>query len=514
MMQLQKPHPTVQLHQICKRFENVEANKSINLELRAGEIQALLGENGAGKTTLMNILSGWHQADSGEIIIRGRVANIHSPSDAIQLGIGMVHQHFRLVEEMTVAENIFLGWRKTPWLTTKKSLSRHVKKAAEELDYSIDANAKVWQLSVGEQQRVEIIRLLIRGAEILILDEPTAVLTSQESTALFRALRKLASSGRSIVFISHKLDEVLEISDRITVLRNGEVVGTSITSECDSRVLASMMVGQDVNLHNYKKEGSAGSVLLEINDLQAMGDRGLLTLKGLSLSVHEREILGIAGVAGNGQRELAEVLMGIRPKLDGTIVIGGNAQWTMEPRRLAEAGIGNIPEDRAGSGLFSSLSIMHNAILRSYYRPPIRRGNKIDGKKAIEFTNRLIQRGNIKAGSIQSPVSELSGGNQQKLVAHREIENASRILIAMHPTRGLDFVAADDIRKELINHRNQDRAVLLISEDMDEIFELSDRIAVIFEGRILSVMDQKTASRTDIGLLMGGVKSETRMNPA
>ena len=514
MMQFQKSPPTVQMHQICKRFENVEANKRIDLDLRAGEIHALLGENGAGKSTLMNILAGWHQADSGEIIIRGRLADIYSPSDAIQLGIGMVHQHFRLVEEMTVAENIFLGWRKTPWLTTKTSLSRPVKGVAEELDYSIDANAKIWQLCVGEQQRVEIMRLLIRGAEILILDEPTAVLTPQESTALFRALQKLASTGKSIVFISHKLDEVLEISDRVTVLRNGEVVGTSITSECDFRILASLMVGQEVNLRNYKKEGSAGSVLLEINDLQAMGDRGLLALKGLSLSVHEREILGIAGVAGNGQSELAEVLTGIRPKLGGSIAINGNTQKTMEPRQLAEAGIGNIPEDRVGIGLFSSLSITHNAILRSYHRPPIKKGTKIDWKKAIEFTNRLIQRGNIKAGSIQSPVSELSGGNQQKLVAHREIENASRVLIAMHPTRGLDFVAADDIRRELVHYRNQDRAILLISEDLDEIFELSDRIAVIFDGRILSVIDQKTASRTDIGLLMGGVKTERRINPA
>jgi simple sugar transport system ATP-binding protein len=338
----------------------------------------------------------------------------------------------------------------------------------------------------------------------LILDEPTAALTPQETAGLFKAMRKLSSSGRTIVFISHKLDEVIQISDRVTVLRNGANVGTRLASECEPRLLATMMVGQDVDLRNYAKEGAAGRVVLELVGISALGDRGRLALKGLSLVIREREILGIAGVAGNGQKELAEVLTGLRAVQGGKIALDGEEQCEFSPRRLAEAGIGHIPEDRIGRGLFGGLPVTHSAILRTFYRPPIRKGIWLSKEDSAVFAAGLLERGGIREGALGVRVRDLSGGNQQKLLVRREIETASRLLIAMHPTRGLDVVASDDVRRELVEHRNKGQAVLLISEDLDEVLELSDRVAVMFDGRIVGVHDGKNARREDIGLQMGG----------
>lgn len=501
--------PLVTMHNIWKRFPGVVANKGIDLDFRAGEVHALLGENGAGKTTLMNILAGIYQADAGEIRINGREAGIRTPSQAIEHGVGMVHQHFRLVDNLTVAENIHLGWEATPWHVSPRTLAARTEKIAAELGFGLDPEAKIWQISVGEQQRVEIFRALARGARILILDEPTAVLTPKEAVELFDAIRTMTSQGRTVVFISHKLNEVLEISDRVTVLRGGLKVETRPTSECDHQLLAQLMVGKEVIFHSYNKIGKPKSAILEMDNINALNDRGLAALIDINLSVKQGEILGIAGVSGNGQRELAQVLTGLRPVQSGSILIDGKDQTGTSPRILAAAGVGHIPEDRLDMGLVASLSVMHSAILRRFREPPIRKGMRLMGDAATGFTKRIIKQFDVRPANTQAILRTLSGGNQQKLLAGREIEIASRLLVVVHPTRGLDVAATQDVREALVEHRNKGNAVLLISADLDEIMLLSDRIAVMYEGRILDLFDAKDADREVIGLLMGGKMAET-----
>ena len=494
----------VAMHDIWKRFPGVIANKGIDIEFRAGEVHALLGENGAGKTTLMNILAGIYRADEGEIRIKGQAVEIRTPVQAIDLGVGMVHQHFRLVDNMTVAENIHLGWEKSPWHVSHSSLASRIDDIASELGFGIDPEAKIWQISVGEQQRVEIFRALARGARVLILDEPTAVLTPDEAAELFGAIRVMTSLGRTVVFISHKLDEVLEISDRITVLRDGLKVETCSTSECNHQLLARLMVGKEVILHSYDKKGEARSAILELDDLNAQNDRGLSALIDINLNVMQGEILGIAGVSGNGQRELAQVLTGLRPVQSGRILVDGVDQTGTSPRRMAALGVGHIPEDRLDMGLVASLSVLHNAILRRFRKAPIRKGIRLMGDAATEFTERIIKEADVRNAHAQVRLRNLSGGNQQRLLARREIEIASRLLVAVHPTRGLDVAATEDVRKALVDHRNKGNAVLLISADLDEILLLSDRIAVMYEGRIVGLLDGRDADREEVGLLMGG----------
>jgi simple sugar transport system ATP-binding protein len=502
----------VLMRDIWKRFPGVVANKGLDLELRVGEVHALLGENGAGKTTLMNILAGIYRADEGEIWIGGEQVEIRSPVHAINLGVGMVHQHFRLVDDLTVAENVHLGWKETPWHISRNKLGSRLEAITAELKYQMDPNAQIWQLSVGEQQRVEILKVLARGARVLILDEPTAVLTPNEVRDLFRAVRAMADQGRTVVFISHKLDEVLEVSDRVSVLRGGERVALKPTSECEHRMLARLMVGEDVVFRSPEKMGEPGAPILEVKGISALNDRRLPALREVDLKVKQGEILGIAGVAGNGQRELAEVLTGLRPIEQGAILIEGEEKTGRSPLEFARAGVGHIPEDRVGKGLFLILPVTHNAILRKYREPPIRNGIRLLKEAAARFAEGLVERADVRLPHVGVPVRNLSGGNQQKLLTRREIEIASRLLVAVHPTRGLDVAATEDVRHALVEHRNNGNAVLLISEDLDEILLLSDRIAVMFDGRIVGLFDIGDAIREDIGLLMGGKALETEVS--
>lgn len=496
----------IEMCHIWKRFPGVTANQDINLELRSGEVHALLGENGAGKSTLMHILSGMYQPDAGVIRINGEEIQFRSPAQAIANGIGMVHQHFRLVDVLTAAENIHIGWSDTPFGISSQILAERTEAFCKEFGLWVDPYAKIWQLSTGEQQRVEILRVLARGARLLILDEPTSVLTPNEAEGLFRVARALATNGRCVVFITHKLEEVLAVSDRVTILRNGRVVESRLTSEYNKRRLATMLIGQEFvsRLHRIKRE--PGKSVLEVTNLQVLDDRNLLALKGINFSIQEGEILGIAGVAGNGQSELAEALCGLRPIRDGTIKIDGVDLTNQPPTRYVYSGVGHIPEDRHGMGLVTSLSVTDNAILRKYKNAPIANGIRLDNKEATKYAKRLIEDSVVKVSSLREPVRHLSGGNQQRLLAGRETQVASRLLIAVHPTQGLDIGATEEVRNVLMNHRNDGSALLLISEDLDEILIMSDRVAVMYEGQIVGEFDATEVNRTEVGLLMGGAK--------
>ena len=499
--------PLVEMRGIWKRFPSVIANRDVNLEIMPGEVHALLGENGAGKTTLMNILSGLYQADLGEIWINGQKVNIRSPKEAMKLGIGMVHQHFRLVDNLTIAESIHLGWAETPRIVSQEKMAARVKELARLMDFDCDPNLTIRELTIGEQQRVEILKTLSCGARILILDEPTAVLTPSEAEDLFRTLRSMATEGKSIIFISHKLDEVLSVSDRITTLRHGKNIGTLPIDICTARALARLMVGEHVIADEYEKKGFPGKVILELRDVSARDERGLPALVSVNLTIREGEILGIAGVSGNGQVELAEVLTGLRNTERGRIILKGEEgeDWSdKSAAELADAGIGYIPEDRLSMGLLPSLPVFHSAILREYRKDPIRKGIRLMKGPAAGLAVHLVQAGDVRVPNIGVLVRKLSGGNQQKLITQREIKIAKHALIAMQPTRGLDVAATEDVRRKLIQHRNDGVAILLISEDLDEIFQLADRIAVMYEGELSGPFDKSAVSRDEIGLLMGG----------
>lgn len=500
----------VSMEGICKHFPGVLANDNVDFHLRAGEVHSLLGENGAGKTTLMKILAGLYKMDKGVIRIDDQKVDINTPYDAFKHGIGMVHQHFRLVDTLTVAENIHLGWEDTPVNINNKLLAGRVHRIAEELGYQVDPNAYIWQLSVGEQQRVEILRVLARGARILVMDEPTAVLTPAEAEELMLAIDRFKSLGNSVVFISHKLDEVMRISDRISVLRNGKNVETLRVEECDNKKLARLMIGQNLvfNKFNFEKLSYDNEIILELKNVQARNDRSLLALNRISFRMHKGEILGIAGVSGNGQSELTEVITGLREIDSGEIYIDGKLVNRQSTAKLVKQGVGFIPQDRIGSGMFKDLSVIHNAVLRSYFYPPIKHGVWFNKKEAHHATERLIEKGDVRVAKIDAPISKLSGGNQQKVVVQREINNSKKLLIATHPTRGLDVGAANEVYNQLISHRNNGNSVLVISDDLDELLLLSDRIAVIYEGEILDIFDRNNTDREKIGLLMGGIAEE------
>ncbi len=502
----------VQMRNIWKYFPGVIANRGVDFDLRPGEVHALLGENGAGKSTLMNILAGQYRPDLGSIVIDGVEAHFRSPSDAIGSGIGMVHQHFRLVDKLTVAENIHLGWEKTPWHATVHSLAKRTEAICHELGLQkVDCKAKVWQLSTGEQQRVEIARVLARGAHILILDEPTAVLTPNEATELFRTLRTLASTGRTIVLITHKLDEVMAVADRVTVLRAGRHIATRSISECDKRLLARLMIGEETAFDTrYAHTGDTGDVVLELQGATASSDRGLPALVGLNLKLRKGEILGVAGVAGNGQRELAEVITGLRPLDKGKVLLRGENFTGQGAHQFVKAGVGHIPEDRLGRGLIPSASVTHNAILREFREPPISTGLGMNSSAATRFAAELVKAADVRVPSLGTVVHHLSGGNQQKLLSRRETRVATGVLVAVHPTRGLDVAATEAVRKATVDHRNMGAAVLLISEDLDEILLLADRVIVMYGGRILGEFLPEDADREEIGMLMGGVHEDER----
>ncbi|MDE3089398.1 MAG: ABC transporter ATP-binding protein [Chloroflexota bacterium] len=496
----------VEMRGIVKRFPGVLANDQVNFELRRGEVQALLGENGAGKSTLMNILAGLYHADSGEIRVRGQAVTFHSPADAIACGIGMVYQHFMLVPSQTVTENIILGLREPRFFLNLPAAEKHVAELSEKFGMKVDPRAKIWQLSVGEQQRVEILKMLYRGVQVLIMDEPTAVLTPIEVREFFETVRSMAQSGQSLVFISHKLDEVLAIADRITVMRDGRVTAAGVDPKSVTKSeLAHRMVGRDIAFKLDKAVCQPGAAVLDIKDLRANNDKGLPALRGVSLQVCAGEIVGIAGVAGNGQSELAHVITGLRTSTGGSVRVNGT-ELKASALTAIETGVSHVPEDRAGMGSAPNLSVFENLIMKSYRRPPLAQGLRIDTHKARDYATDLKQRFEIAAPTIDTESRLLSGGNLQRLILAREISEKPQLLVAVHPTRGLDVGATEAVHRLLLEQRAAGAALLLISEDLDEVLALSDRVAVMYEGKIAGEMPAEGADVGHIGLLMTGTK--------
>jgi simple sugar transport system ATP-binding protein len=497
---------------MTKAFPGVLANDHIDLTLNQGEILSILGENGAGKTTLMNILYGLYSPDEGDIFIRGSKVNIRNPHDAIRLGIGMVHQHFMLIPVFTVAENVMLGVESTRGggVLDRRAVSKRIDEISARFGIKVEPEIMIEDLSVGVQQRVEIIKVLYREADILIFDEPTAVLTPQEAEEFFKVVHSLVDQGKSVIFISHKLKEVLEISDRITVLRNGKVVGTTTPEKATEASLASMMVGREVILTVDKKPAKPGDVVLDVTDLRVMDDRHLVAVSGVSFQVRAGEILGVAGVQGNGQRELVEALTGLRPFVGGKVNLLGSDIAQASPRKIREAGSAHVPEDRQRDGLVLSFPIKDNLVLSTYYEPPFARGLNLNGREIEAAAAQRVKQFDIRTPSITIPASTLSGGNQQKVIVAREFSRPIKLLIAAQPTRGLDVGSIEYIHGQIVKKRDEGCAVLLVSPELDEIMSLSDRIAVMFAGRILDLLPAELATREGLGLLMAGIRSEAR----
>lgn len=504
--------PMVEMRNITKRFPGVVANRNVNLRVHAGEILALLGENGAGKSTLMSILAGLYLPDEGQVFLRGQPVNIRSPKDAFDLGIGMVYQHFMLVKPMTVAENVILGLDSERFVLDLPTVEREITALSRRYGLAVDPKAAIWQLSVGEQQRVEILKLLYRGADILILDEPTAVLTPQESEELGRTLRQMAAEGKAIIFITHKLDEVMAFADRVTVLRAGEVTATVNVADTTKEELARLMVGREVLFHVEKEPVTPGEVVLEVENLQALNDKGLPALRGVSFRIRAGEILGIAGVAGNGQHELAEVVTGLRPITGGHVRAFGRSITNCTPFQAIRAGISHVPGDRLGVGLAPNMTVSDNLIMKGYRRSPLASGPFLNFPAIADFARRMIAGFNIATPSPGTPVRMLSGGNLQKTILAREITASRGLLIAVHPTRGLDVGATEAVRRTLLAEREAGAAILLISEDLDELLAISDRIAVIYEGEIMGIVPTEGADIEAIGLMMAGASREAAIH--
>jgi simple sugar transport system ATP-binding protein len=493
---------------ITKRFPAVLANDRVDFEAAEGEVHALLGENGAGKSTLSNILTGLYRPDEGEIELYGRPVEFHAPRDALDAGISMVHQHFRLVAPFTVAENIALGDHRAEgrsFVVNQRAIERRVAALSERYGLAVHPRARIWQLSLGEQQRVEILKALYREARVLILDEPTAVLTPQEAETLFATLRAMAAEGRTVIFISHKLHEVKAVSDRVTVLRGGRSIATVATAEATRGSLAALMVGREVDVSRRReREGEAGAPALELEELWADGDLGRPAVKGISLAVRAGEIVAVAGVAGNGQRELAETVTGMRPRTGGTVRVHGRRIRGGDARAAIAAGIAHVPEDRLGTGVAPSLSIASNVALKSYRGRDLSRGPLLRLRAIRDHALQLIRRYDVKGAAPQLPARQLSGGNLQKVVLAREFSGEPRVLVVASPTRGLDVAAIETVHAYLHDAAASGVAVLLISEDLDEIRALADRVAVIYEGEIVGVLEAETAGVEEIGLLMAG----------
>jgi len=502
----------VDMRAISKVWPGVVANDHVNFSVRKGEIHALVGENGAGKTTLMNILYGLIRPTSGAIVINGRSAQIHSPRDAIGLGIGMVHQHFMLIPVMTVGENITLGYEPVTRgdIYDKVSARQQIAELTHRYGLTLDPDARTGDLPVGLQQRVEIVKTLYRGADILILDEPTAVLRPQETDELFGVLRGLAQGGKTIIFITHKLREVMAISDRITVMRRGKVVGHLVTSETNEQEIARMMVGRDVLLRVEKSAAKEGSVALKVDHLVAESDRGVPALRDVSFEVHQGEILGIAGVEGNGQSELVEVIAGTRSATSGRVLLGDRDITNLGARAIRGAGVSHIPEDRRGAGLVLNYSVADNLVLgRQRSARFTWRGIVLRLQAILSWAKRLIQAFDIRTPSPDAAARTLSGGNQQKIIIAREMSSEPRVLLAAQPTRGVDIGAIEFIHRRIVEQRDAGAAVLLVSAELDEIRSLADRIAVMYEGRIVSI-EPAGASEERLGLLMTGGGREER----
>lgn len=496
----------IEMNNISKYFPGVMANQNISFSVGRGEIHALLGENGAGKSTLMSILAGLYRPDTGIIKIDGQPVKFNSPRDALECGIGMIYQHFRLVDNFTVAQNIILGTAPEHIHLSPARAEKAVAEMAGRYGFDINPSLRVNQLSIGERQRVEILKMLYRGCNILIMDEPTTVLTPQEVKDLFGVLRRMAEQGKTIIVITHKLNEVMEIADRVTVLRKGQVVGGDSIKNVDENILTRMMVEHEVVYQRLERGGSTGQTVLKLSHLQVLGDQGYMAVRDVNLTVNAGEIVGIAGVAGNGQRELVEAIAGLRNPSGGTILLEGEDITRLNVRQRLNRGINMVPEDRIGMGLVLNLNIMDNSILRSYYTGEFISRGLLDYKKIGRYTEGLIKDFNIFAPDIKHPVNFLSGGNLQKLLLGREISQKPRLLVASYPVRGLDIAASEAVYKLLLEERDKGTAILLVLEDLDDIFRLADRVAVMYDGRINGVMPVEEADTDKIGALMLGAQ--------
>ena len=505
-------HPRIdhmEMRGIVKRFPGVLANDQVDFDVRSGEVHALLGENGAGKSTLMKQLYGLYRPDEGQICFDGTTEEIHSPADAIALGVGMIHQHFMLVNTLTVAQNVALGLPSSRgMLTDLERVSARIEELATLYGLEVDPDAYVWQLSVGQQQRVEIIKALYRGAALLILDEPTAVLTPQEVGDFFVTLKQMSEDGHALIFISHKLDEVMAFTHRVTVLRDGRNVGTVRTVDTSKRELAEMMVGRQLDFNPSRPAVEIGQPRLVIKDLEALNNRERPALRSVSLEVHAGEVLGLAGVSGNGQPELAQVIAGLRPATAGQVLLDGKEITNHSPKEIITMGLAYIPEERNRDGMIKEFTVAENLIMRDTDQEPFSKRGFLNFKAITNQANQMVKRFVIKTPSIETPMKSLSGGNAQKVILARELSRQPSVLLAAQPTRGVDIGATEYIRQLIIEQRAQGTATLLISEDLDEILALSDRIAVIFNGQIMGVLASDQATTEKLGLMMAGESSE------
>ncbi len=494
------------LRNIYKEFPGIIANNKISIDFRCKEVHALLGENGAGKTTLMNIIYGIYKADSGDIIIDGKKVDIKNPKDAIQNGIGMVHQHFMLVQNHTVSENICLGLHKAPNINPGKKFAKEIQNISEKYGLKVNPDYKIWQLSAGEQQRVEIIKALIRGAEFLILDEPTSVLTPQEVEGLFKTISMLIKNGIGVIFISHKLDEVFAISDKITVLREGRVIDSLKPSETDKVSLAKLMVGREISFNYIKNKVINEKDALTVDNLWVKGDKGVYSIKNVSFKLLQGEILGVAGVSGNGQKELVEVLTGLRKSEKGDIKVFGNSIIKKSAKEIANLKVAHIPEERLRFGSVPNFPVYENLLLKDDIRSRFLKKGLIQYSQVKKLTKELVKQYNVSASSIEYPIKQLSGGNIQKFICARELESEPKIIIAAHPTYGLDIAATDFIRKLLLKKKDQGCSILLVSEDLEEILSISDRVIVMFSGEISGNFIPEKIKLEEIGMMMAGLK--------
>ena len=497
----------IEMRNITKRFGDVVANEDVNLALYPGEIHALLGENGAGKSTLMNILTGIYKPNSGEIYFNGKKVSIKSPKQAVDMGIGMVHQHFRLIPPLSVAENVFLYMPDCKNILREKEMEEAIDKCSKEFHLDVDASAKVWQLSVGEQQRVEIIKLLYRGADILILDEPSAVLTAQEAVEMFKVLRKMADSGKSVIIISHKMNEVMQNADRITVLKGGRVEDTMEAKDATVERLTKAVVGDREFVQQIReKQELSEKKVLSVENLSVKNDKGLIAVNHVTMDIRAGEILGIAGVAGNGQKELTEAIAGLRKVESGKVMVNGEDVTGLSIRKHIDKGVSFIPEDRLHMGLVPSMDLTENAILKHFGWKKFSNKGILKKKQIDEITNEYIQKYEIKTAGIHSNVGLMSGGNQQKLLVAREVNGNQSLLVASYPVRGLDIGATEAIHRILLEESEKGTAILLISEELDEIFQLADRIGVMCDGNMMAILDREEADYDTVGRLMSGEK--------
>lgn len=503
----------IEMNNITKVFPGIVANDDITLQVKQGEIHALLGENGAGKSTLMNVLFGLYQPEQGEIKIKGNPVKITNPNIANDLGIGMVHQHFMLVHNFTVTENIILGNEpKKNGKIAVEEAAKEIKQLSEQYGLAVDPHAKIEDISVGMQQRVEILKTLYRGAEILIFDEPTGVLTPQEIHELIQIMKKLVQEGKSIILITHKLKEIMEVCDRCTIIRKGKGIGTVDVAETDEHKLAELMVGRQVNFKTEKIEAKPMEEVLSIANLIVHDTRKLPAVKGLDLTVRAGEIVGIAGIDGNGQSELIEAITGLRKVESGSIAIKGKEITNWPVRRITEEGIGHIPEDRHKHGLVLDFSVRDNIVLQTYYKNPFSKKGILNFSKITEKAKALIEQFDVRTPGEHTLARALSGGNQQKAIIAREVDRNPDLLIAAQPTRGLDVGAIEFIHKKLIEQRDNGKAVLLLSLELDEILNVSDRVAVIYEGKIVAIVDAKETNEQQLGLLMAGGTGKEKVN--